>query len=474
MGPKKGKGAMASLPADGQREEDCGAALVGTRIGTFEALDKFQHLAAGKNNEHGASVLKVARLGRLAAGFYPIFLHCLYAGLVPPFSPFLEEVLVFYQIQLLHLHPNSILVLAIFAYLCEAYLGVKPSVALFRNFYALRSSAQLEKSGCVSFRISEGMGDIYIPMSWDGDKPVTRVTKKVDDFRQRWLIVDAKTENSFFDVPEAPPLKNSSWSKVSLQSPKVADLEARMKLLREAGLTGQMVVEDFVKRRIAPLQRHTKPMWMYSGPSDPMRLHCNDHRPAVVATIMGTLFINPDVPVPLNDNMRPLHQYSMGRRLEILELMPEFTPRGLAGEEKAEAAAPTVEEDAAAESSAASDAEPAAATGRTRASRRRASSSRAPPPEDDVLEISSDVDEDFVVAPSRPVAEESEDSEDGAGRREPRTKALHDRPAGGLEGTPLKRKAETSPEGPGADAAPTKPWRSGGTKWVDTRAKNSG
>jgi hypothetical protein len=118
-----------------------------------------------------------------------------------------------------------------------------PSVTFFRSFYALRSTAPGERSGCVSFRIADGMGGVYIPMSWDDDKAVTRVTKKVDDFRQRWFIVDAKTQNHFFDVPEAPPLKNSNWSSAIFQSPKMADLVARMKLVREAGLTGQMVAE---------------------------------------------------------------------------------------------------------------------------------------------------------------------------------------------------------------------------------------
>ena len=67
------------------------------------------------------------------------------------------------------------------------------------------------------------MGCIYITMSWDGDKPVTRVTKKVDDFRQRWFLVDTQTRSSFFDVPEAPPLKNSNWASEVFTSPKIAD-----------------------------------------------------------------------------------------------------------------------------------------------------------------------------------------------------------------------------------------------------------
>ena len=120
-------------------------------------------MAALKTNEHGATVLK--RAGNSHSSFYPIFMHTLFAGLVPPFSDFFLAVLERYQIQVLHLHPNSILVLAIFAYLCEAYIGIPPSVDLFRSFYALRFMANKERSGCVSFCITDGMKGVYIPIA---------------------------------------------------------------------------------------------------------------------------------------------------------------------------------------------------------------------------------------------------------------------------------------------------------------------
>jgi len=209
---------------------------------------------------------------------------------------------------------------------------------------------------------------------------------------------------------------------------------------------------------------------------DAMRLHCNDHSAATVAHIMGILFINPVVPVPRNNDTRPLHQYSLKDRLAVLEQMPEFTPLGLAGEEKKDAAAPVVTTEGTAESPGASDAEFGAAAGGVNPSAGEASSSKPPPPEDEILEISSDKDEDFLVVPSRPIAEEEESSSPGAGsgRRDPRTKAAHDRPAKDPEGTPLKRKAESALGGSSAGSSASKPWGSAGMAWVDTRAKKSG
>ena len=73
-------------------------ALVGCRVGNEKQLDKVHHMAASKTNEWGATALKPAGVlsDRLDASFYPILLHTLFVGLVPPFSDFFLAVLKFY------------------------------------------------------------------------------------------------------------------------------------------------------------------------------------------------------------------------------------------------------------------------------------------------------------------------------------------------------------------------------------------
>ncbi|RLN05152.1 hypothetical protein C2845_PM13G08980 [Panicum miliaceum] len=65
------------------------------------------------------------------------FLPFLLMGLVPPFSPFFVAVLEAYAVHLVHLTPNAILTLAIFAYACEMFFGVSPSMELFHHFFSL-------------------------------------------------------------------------------------------------------------------------------------------------------------------------------------------------------------------------------------------------------------------------------------------------------------------------------------------------
>src|SRR3954466_8622706 len=89
----------------------------------------------------GAQVFKVGSVTPEGRGstFYPLFVSSITAGLVPPFSEFFFCVLRHYNLQALHLHPNSVL-LAIFAYYCKAHVGVQPSVALLHHYFSLRVS----------------------------------------------------------------------------------------------------------------------------------------------------------------------------------------------------------------------------------------------------------------------------------------------------------------------------------------------
>ena len=227
-----------------------------------------------------------------------------------------------------------------------------------------------------------------------------------------------------------------------------------LKALREHGLTGQMVAAEFVRRRIAPLQAHKKAMWAYSGPTDSLRLHLSDHRPAVVEVILGGLFVNPEVPERVHVAIRPLFEVPDKRRA-ILTDAPAFTPLGLAGDEEEEGPLPA----GTTESPSASDSEQGDAETRAGPSAGVGSSAGA--------------GSSAGVAPPAVEADEhsSGDSEEAAaGRYEPRTKAAHDRPAGEPPNAPHKRKAEEALE---AEARDVPSWRSPGMTWVDTRAKKT-
>ena len=248
-----------------------------------EGLDKVRPMTACDHNEWKATrIWPASRPAReLEATTFPFFIHSVFAGLVPLFSDFLCAILDHYQIHLLHLQPNSIFLLAIFAYLCEAFLGVMPSVALWRCFYSLRITAGNQRSGCASFRIADGMAEKIINM---------RIAKKVEGFRTRWIYMDAKQFSPLFLIPTEPAVKSSGWEHDELRDARLAPLVERMQELKAAGLTGAMVAKEFIRRRIAPLQRRSRPVWMISGSEDPMRLSADSLRPEVMEEILKILF----------------------------------------------------------------------------------------------------------------------------------------------------------------------------------------
>jgi hypothetical protein len=110
--------------------------------------------------------------------------------------PFLLAILETYGIQAIHLHPKSVTLLAVFAYTCEAWINLKPSVAYFRHLFSLRSSGLNQSSGYISFIATTGTEGDFIDLKW---------MKKVEDFRSRWLFIDILEESELFLVTRAPP-----------------------------------------------------------------------------------------------------------------------------------------------------------------------------------------------------------------------------------------------------------------------------
>ena len=100
----------------------------------------------GRTTAWPASCFSIDRIATVVR----YFVDALWAGLVPPFSDFFNVVLSHYKIHMMHLGPESITLLAEFAFICEAMMGILPSVALLHHFFSLRLSDPTQCSGCVS------------------------------------------------------------------------------------------------------------------------------------------------------------------------------------------------------------------------------------------------------------------------------------------------------------------------------------
>ena len=96
-----------------------------------EALDKAEHNVVIYSQ---ALIACVPAVGQMIPSpnttSIVIFLDFFHYGFRFPHSSFLLEVLTFYGTELIHFNPNSIVMLSVFAYLCEAFLGMHQSLAL--------------------------------------------------------------------------------------------------------------------------------------------------------------------------------------------------------------------------------------------------------------------------------------------------------------------------------------------------------
>jgi hypothetical protein len=68
--------------------------------------------------------------------------------------------LYYYQLELLHLVPNSITVVSTFIHFCEAYLGISPHFLLWRYFFCVKSTGKRSGPvGAVMFNLRSGLPD---------------------------------------------------------------------------------------------------------------------------------------------------------------------------------------------------------------------------------------------------------------------------------------------------------------------------
>nr|AAK92548.1 Hypothetical protein [Oryza sativa Japonica Group]AAP52875.1 retrotransposon protein, putative, unclassified [Oryza sativa Japonica Group] len=215
-----------------------------------------------------ASGREVVELGEgRPAPHYPgrsvFFLSFAMAGLVPPFSSFFMDVLEFYDLQMAHLTPNAVMTLSIFAHLCEMFIGVRPSLQLFRWFFTAQPVSPPSVVGGCYFQPRGPVLSRYIPCV---------LRKKWDDWKSDWFYTPLADE-ARLRLPSQPPAQASSWrAPVDLGDGYDAVLD-RLAGLRSQGLTGAMVYGDYLRRRIAPLQRRARGAWEYTGSEDYMRTH---------------------------------------------------------------------------------------------------------------------------------------------------------------------------------------------------------
>jgi hypothetical protein len=75
-----------------------------------------------------------------------------------PVGDFFRGLLYYYNLELVHLFPNSITVVATFIHFCEAYLGISPHFLLWRYLFFVKSTGKRSGPvGAVMFSLRSGL-----------------------------------------------------------------------------------------------------------------------------------------------------------------------------------------------------------------------------------------------------------------------------------------------------------------------------
>ena len=198
------------------------------------------------------------------AGEVVVFIDFFKRGFSLPPSLFLRDFLQYFGLQLHHLNPNGVLQLSLFATTCEAFLGIQPHLAPWKQLFLLKHFPSSLGVGGVSIRLRPGVGSKF---------PTVFVRDSLGSWRSGWFYAS----NPVVGLPEffncTPDFHNARWS----APPEVQEvnaveaIQAALDKALSAGLTGAAVLRVFISCRVQPLKERHHPLFAYTGQDDPTR-----------------------------------------------------------------------------------------------------------------------------------------------------------------------------------------------------------
>jgi hypothetical protein len=195
------------FPTSDQRQSIMAAELPPSRFRSSGSLASLRRLMGWQapGFEHRLK-RGVVPLANLAPGDFVFFSAYALAGLVPPVSSFFLMLLEFYGLQLQHLSPNSITLVAIFVHLCEMFVGVRPSVRLFRRFFVMKAASQRPPliGGYYFARRTQGPSRYIVPVS----------PGRWERWREDWVLMQADAHDRLVIPAAALTLNRVEWGKI--------------------------------------------------------------------------------------------------------------------------------------------------------------------------------------------------------------------------------------------------------------------
>ena len=179
-------------------------------------------------------------------------------GFTLPMGAFFRGLLFFYGLEVTHLKPNSIVQIAIFIHLCEAFLGITPHFNLWRAPYHLRgypSAARRNVVGGAAFSLRQGRS-----------YPALVLRDSNKRWEKEWFVVSNPAPSLPAHTSHAPESR-ACWEELPTKEEmvQVTLLVDEITGLSAQGLTGVVVALSFSKRLVQPIQDRVHPGFEYWG-----------------------------------------------------------------------------------------------------------------------------------------------------------------------------------------------------------------
>jgi hypothetical protein len=163
---------------------------------------------------------------------------------------------------------NGVLHLSVFVHLCETFLGIPPSIFLFRYFFRLKPHPQSDNisplGGC-GIQFLQGKKNLFSDYE---------LVDSMKEWHSEWFY-DRNMLPALAVHSDSGPLVNDRWEKNPLLSEelkKIQPLLDRIRVLKQQGLTGFGIVSSYLRRRVQPLKVRENYGFEYSRAEDPSRM----------------------------------------------------------------------------------------------------------------------------------------------------------------------------------------------------------
>jgi hypothetical protein len=197
------------------------------------------------------------------AGFVVSFTPFHERGFGVPASRFMRALPHFYGVELHNFNPNSIAQAAIFAAVCEGYLGIEPHWDLWVHLFRAEPFFQAMDVKKVRMAVRAGGCTLQLRLDRVQQYIPAGLTSSNKGWQGRWFYLcnDDELLPPYTGRMVTVAGENWRWGAPSADQVKLQPLLNALQKLRDRDLTAAGVVAAFHRRRVLPLTQQR--LWLY-------------------------------------------------------------------------------------------------------------------------------------------------------------------------------------------------------------------